>query len=61
MENETMPKPQRKRPLSLRALEKFEAWAEVTDVQDTKKRSEKLLKRMPVTAEWLTQGVESAS
>ena len=43
-ENETMPKPQRKMPLSLRMLEKFEAWAEVTGVQEMKKRSEKLLK-----------------
>jgi len=39
-----MPKPQRKTPFSLRMLEKFDAWAEVTDVQGMKERSEKLLK-----------------
>lgn len=36
-ENETMTKPQRKIPLSLRMLEKFEAWAEVIDVQERKR------------------------
>lgn len=54
-----MPKPQRKMLLSLRMLEKFEAWAEVTDVHEMKE-IEELLKWMPVTAEWLTQGVENA-
>lgn len=44
--------------LHLKTLEKFEASAEETDVQEMKKSSEKLLKWMPVTAEWLTQGVD---
>lgn len=42
-------------------LEKCEAWAEVTDVQKIKKRSEKLLKGMSVTAEQLTQGLDNAA
>lgn len=43
----------------------WEIWSlgKETDVQDMKKSSEKLeklLKWMPVTAEWLTQGVDNA-
>lgn len=56
--NETVTNPQRKMLLHLKTLEKFEASAEETDVQEMKKSSEKLLKWMPVTAEWLTQGVD---